>query len=999
MAQAPRQLTNPRAQDDRPLRSGPLTRSVVLLATLALAAVAATGLLAHQSDDPAILGRYSLTYLAYVLYNLTIIAWWAGLALIALFRWDKLKQVMIRALAAARGRLYLAAGAVAVLYAASLTAASFAPGPVPPLIRQTPTIFLSVAVLAAAVIAFERFFAGLPQSPPASPVTRAVPWLHRLERPAGWLGADERALLAAAVTTAIGALVLFAPVLVRPGTMAGGGDGYRLAYPFEDYVIQALRAGRIPLWNPYLFSGNPALAHPQTLVFYPLQLIFRFLPAHQSMNWALILHVWLAGFGMALLCRRFGLHPLIALGCALIYMFNGRLTFLVSVGYRWAVFAIALLPWLWLLVTQALEDRNWAATGGAGLLLGATILTGHAAWPFYISLFTGLYALYLCLRFWLEDGSWRRALAAAARFSLIVALGLALSAVEFYPAYVLSRQTILSSGYNLGRANLAALTLPRLISFLVPSPFESMPWEWVTYIGAIPLLAIPYAFARRSARALVVFLSAVFVFTIVMALGRDALLYRWLYRAFPPLQFLRIPPRILVIWVPCATLLAGHGLQALIDGEIDRRWLRLGLGVGAGLALLLTAVLVGALAAGRFGVPGIRIPGAGPLTPASLRLALSVGAGLFILLNLLINRRLWPLAAALAGGGAFFGLRLVGHGEIATTPGTVAVFVAALALVAGGTALLNLMGRYRRAEAVLLLAVALTTLDVYAQNHAHVYAHELPRSPLSDHDVAQIAAGVNGRLLVRTEVLNDTPTTNKYMLDRLNETDGYDSVKLADYVHFEQIARELYTGGDLRWMSFLNVTNVVALERPALDGLEVIAETPGYVLLRNPAALPRVFWVTDVEVAPDRDRALDIMRQPDFDFARTVVLDRPAPVDDAPADGDPTIHITGYDPYSGGITVETVTDRDGVLVFSEPYYSERGICIDGEAVPVYKANAAFMAAALPAGRHVVELVYVPTSFRIGLGLTGAGLLVSLGLVVMEVIRARRRSNVPTNVGG
>jgi hypothetical protein len=996
MAQSPAQPMDRRAQDERPRPLARFIRRVVLVATLVLTAVAAGVLLAHQSDDPAILGRYSLTYLAYVVYNLTILAWWAGLALLALFRWERLKRLICRVLAAARGWLYLAAAPVTLLYAVSLTAAGFAPAPIPPLIRHTPTIFLSVVMLAIIVLAFERFSSGLPPSPPATPVMRAIPLLDRLQRPAKWLSADERLPFAAAITAAVGALVLFAPVIVKPDHMASGGDAYNLAYFLEDYVIQALRAGHLPLWTPHLFSGYPALAHPQTLVFYPLQLVFRFLPTHQSMTWALILHVWLAGFGMALLCRRFGLHPLIALGCGLIYMLNSRLTLQVWVGYRWAVFAIGLLPWLWLLVMQALEDRNWAATAGAGLLLGTLILTGHSTWPFYISLFIGLYALFVCFRLWLEEGSWRQALAAAARFSLIVALGLSLSAVEFYPAYVLSRQTTLASGYNLGRANLAALTLPRLISFFVPSPYQFMPWEWVTYIGVIPLLAIPYAFARRAARPLVIFLSAVFVFSIVMALGRDALLYRWLFRAFPLFQFLRIPPRILVIWVPCATLLAGHGLQALLDGEVDRRWLRRGLMLSAGLALLLVTALVAAFAAGRFGAPVIRIPGVGPVTPSTLLLALGVGIGLYILLSLFINHRLWPLAAVLAGGGMLSGIRLIGNGEIALSPELVAAFGMALALLAGGTVLLNLLGRYRRPEGVLLLVVLLMALDVYAHDHGHVYAGSLPHSRLSGHpeDIAQIASGVDGRLLVRTEVIHSTPTTNQYVLHGLNETDGYDSVKLADYIRFEETARELYTEGDLRWMDFLNVTNVIALERPDYEGLEVIAETPDYVLLRNPDALPRVFWVSDVTVAPDVQRALDIMRQPDFDFARTVVLDRPAPIDDAPASSAPSIRITGYDPYSGGITVETTTDCDGILVFSEPYYSERGIQIDGESVPVYKADEAFIAAALPAGRHIVELVYVPTSFRIGLGLAGASLLVSLSLIGMQVIRVRNRTNTP-----
>lgn len=151
-------------KDRRSLFSAPLIRAGILLATLALAVVSATTLLTHQSDDPALLGRYSITYLVYMLFNLSIILWWIELALLALFRWESLRRVIYRALAA-HGRLVLTAAAIAVLYAISLAAASFAPATVPTLVKLAPAFFLSGAVLTTLPI-IERLFTTRPR--PAS---------------------------------------------------------------------------------------------------------------------------------------------------------------------------------------------------------------------------------------------------------------------------------------------------------------------------------------------------------------------------------------------------------------------------------------------------------------------------------------------------------------------------------------------------------------------------------------------------------------------------------------------------------------------------------------------------------------------------------------------------------------------------------------------------------------------------------------------------------------
>ncbi len=51
-------------------------------------------------------------------------------------------------------------------------------------------------------------------------------------------------------------------------------DVIRQLYPWKMLVIEELREGRLPMWNPYNFSGSPLLANLQSSVFNPFNVLF-----------------------------------------------------------------------------------------------------------------------------------------------------------------------------------------------------------------------------------------------------------------------------------------------------------------------------------------------------------------------------------------------------------------------------------------------------------------------------------------------------------------------------------------------------------------------------------------------------------------------------------------------------------------------------------------------------------------------------------------------------
>lgn len=67
-----------------------------------------------------------------------------------------------------------------------------------------------------------------------------------------------------------------------------GMDVIRMMYPWKSLVIDQLKAGQIPFWNPYNFSGTVLLANIQSTIFFPGTLLFLLLPLLPSWIFSVI---------------------------------------------------------------------------------------------------------------------------------------------------------------------------------------------------------------------------------------------------------------------------------------------------------------------------------------------------------------------------------------------------------------------------------------------------------------------------------------------------------------------------------------------------------------------------------------------------------------------------------------------------------------------------------------------------------------------------------------
>jgi hypothetical protein len=87
--------------------------------------------------------------------------------------------------------------------------------------------------------------------------------------------------------------------------------------------------------------------------------------------------------------------------------------------------------------------------------------------------------------------------------------------------------------------------------------------------------------------------------------------------------------------------------------------------------------------------------------------------------------------------------------------------------------------------------------------------------------------------------------------------------------------------------------------------------------------------------------------------------------------------ITRYE--SERVEIEVDLKTPGIVVLADVFYPGWRLTIDGREAPIYRTNRMMRGAALPAGRHRLVYTYEPMSVKVGLALSGLGLLALLGL--------------------
>lgn len=792
--------------------------------------------------------------------------------------------------------------------------------------------------------------------------------------------------------------LLLAFVLAFPGIWMGTETFFRsdygvMAYPAAHYLRESIRAGELPLWNPLSNCGAPFLAQWGTMCLYPGSLFFVALPMPWALGVFCLLHLWLGGLGARALAERWTGNRFAAAVAGTAFALNGA-----SLGcITWPNYCVALgwLPWIVLFTEQAWRE------GGRKLVLAALagtmqMLTGV---PELVVMTWGLLGVLLLGEVFsvqssvfsksqpatdapersslkTEHWSLNTDYSSLPRFALAIALIAALSAAQLLPFFDLLAHSQRDASYHDARWPMppwgwANFLVPLFRYFQTPQGFwvqEGQQFLSSYYLGLAPLafalLAVWKARERR-----VWLLAGVTLFALVMALGDAGLLYTTLKNILPSSLIARFPVKFVLLAAFTVPMLAAFGVA----------WLQSWSGVPPDFTNYSVAASTPAVPDTKEKLDDRQDACPAWKALAQVALALVAATALIIWLGqqhpLQYDR--WPetranvlvrlawLAAALGTIAVVAGLGARAARERLLAAGALLVLLAAdplthqpnqtprwpWAFAIGDGGLRGIPELVPLGSAREMISPTDEELLLYGR---HVDPQHLPPGMVPE----QLDLW---HLDYRAKI--HTGWSHLNLLDGVPKVNGSSNLRLREQ---DEVQRRLYppnatNAPDAEGLrDFLGVKELSSLTRP--DALWTTRSN----------ALPLVTAGTPGRFVPAADTLNQIVAQ-DFDPRSFVCL--PTEAHGVVPTNAANARVTTRRFAAHEILAEVETDAPTLVTVAQSFYHPWRAFVDGQPVKLWRANYAFQALAVPAGKHTVRLVYVDEKFRLGFGISLAGLAV------------------------
>ncbi len=742
--------------------------------------------------------------------------------------------------------------------------------------------------------------------------------------------------------------LFYAPLLLGLATFPDGDFTHHFL-PFSLFQQQALAAGRLPLWNPYTYSGHPFLADIQAAVFYPLSnlvlgLTLPWTAVDQRLYFLqleAVIQVALAGYFVYLLVHALTSQRLAAFTAGCAFAFSGYLT-----GYpplQLAILRSAIwLPLLLYLLLQAMrEPTRWRWWIGAGVTYAMAFLAGHPQTFLHISYTIAGWALFLLMRGRVtrhDPSVAPRAKLTAQLFGLgaFLVLATGLSAAQLLPSLEFSE---LSVRANVDYAYVSGgFAWQDTWQLLLPGVLTQFSPIYVGVIGlGLALAGIGFGRSTRETREpgtptpdpynrYPLFFGFLALIALLLAYGDNGFLYPLAYWVAPGWNLFRGQER--------AALLVALGLSVLI---------------GAGMAALPT-------------------------------------------LTYLERRRLALLYAVLVAGGAYcYGIlwQLVGQSAVGQWHYLLIAVVTMLLAMALIVLLLRPAWSRRRGRIIAGLVVLnlfganiSTNLDWVDPARKTMLAPEMAAVEQGVRQGVPQATGLPGRVYNEFRIYEDYG-----MRQQIEDVWGSSPLRLARYAAlFDNFPLD-------RLWRLTGVTHVLTWRRELFEASELLAEFPqtsdSTYLHRLVEPNPRAWLVQQLQPATDTD-AVALLADHTFDVEQIALLPPETLANPLTLPtGSSQIKIESIEAGQLRVTMESAAG--GLLVLSEnwlPGWQVRNIVSQATTQATgglsnftpYRVDLTLLGVLVPPGAVSFELVYWPQRVQQGLWISGG----TLGLLVLLI---------------
>lgn len=706
--------------------------------------------------------------------------------------------------------------------------------------------------------------------------------------------------------------------------------------PQVQFMAQSLWRGEWPWWNPYVFSGLPQVADPQSMLFSPPFMLLALInpsPGTWAGDTTVLAAMAVGSAGLIVWFKDREWHWAGALVAALTFSFGA------AMGWRlqhWGqVLSMAYLPWILLFLDRALERSSVSAGLGAGLIAAFMVLGRDqiALLAVYI-----LAARVVC--YW---AACERPLQAVGQsLAPLVGGGLIGGVVVAIPVLMTvvlaaqsNRPSIDFAGAGAGSLHPALMT-----TFVIPHVFAAASavlgafwgppsFAWVgtglytaqnvgqLYLGAIPLLLIVgAAVAGRLWDRDIRFFSIAFLAMLLFALGWYTPLFWMAHTFLPGIAFYRRPADAVFLIGGLGAILAGYGVHVWFAEPWRRPSRRLVAAVCCVVGIAFLAALFFALQIGRV---------------ADLPRPLAMAAGWLGL-----------AAAALAWSAP----------RVALSP-----WHAALALGLVTAADLGLNNGPTSSSALPPAMFDVLEPDTHNATIRFLEMHVVDNATRRDR-IELAGLGFHWPNASITHRLENTLGYNPVRPALYSQATGAeDHVGLPEQRKFSPLMpsykSRLADMLGLRWIVTGAPIETID-KRISKTTFPLVAKFGNATIYENAGALPRALFVPSARAASFED-ILDSGVWPDFDPTRSVLLALPSEAGTGRRPG--TVRITAYG--LNRIELDAESPDGGWVVLNDVWHPWWFAECDGRPVTLERANVLFRAVAVPPGRHSIRMTFEP----------------------------------------
>ncbi|HSD98454.1 MAG TPA: YfhO family protein [Patescibacteria group bacterium] len=339
------------------------------------------------------------------------------------------------------------------------------------------------------------------------------------------------------------------------------GDNFHLNIPLKYFLVDSIKKGDFPFWNPYILGGMPYAADLNVGTFNPFNFLYFLFPIPRALTLHVILDLFLIGsFEFMLLKQKVSRYS--ALLGAIIFMLSGTV-FLFTSNVT-ILHVILFIPLLFLFV----EKFTFSKKAKYFLLLILTqvlqIISGHPQITYYTIFFISLYILFqknlpFYKRFW--------------QVVFYIIFSVSISSFQLIPFFELvlhSSRPINSLAY----ASSGSLSISHIITIFFPTFFGTKlfgTWwgsqitlfGYISVAGLLFLLVGLFSTKFKDKN----FFAFSLMLSFLLSFGKAGILFFLFYYLVPGWSAFRSPADVFVMTTFFAAIFAAEGFEYILQKQ------------------------------------------------------------------------------------------------------------------------------------------------------------------------------------------------------------------------------------------------------------------------------------------------------------------------------------------------------------------------------------------------------------------------------------------------